>query len=177
MDCCLVYGAIAVALANVCFASISYGLLMMYQELMPLYVPAVVITLLFNSIYAACLIYSDSGKQFWLKWAGIIIGLCSLTVLVIYITHLMYGSQNEAEGSLEQISHWASRIAGLVPLLFILNFRNELKRTENNKYITKADQFSEIWLGLAGIAFLMLALTSVLSTLWQPVLSYLSIHL
>lgn len=148
--------AIIAGLTTLCCSTLIYSLLLLYRQLQSFYGPMLLITIVAGIVNSGFLIFSDSGKSVWLKWAGILSGFAAVIVLTINI-YLFSDPGNLLTESLKKINNSALWIGSLVPVLFILNFRNESKFS-NTKEVSRRDLYLENWLGLACISCLGFAL-------------------
>jgi pimeloyl-ACP methyl ester carboxylesterase len=85
------------------------------------------ILLVTGSIFALTLIFSKAGEKPWLKAAGILI-------LILYAflgSAIAWGTiigNVSLGGKMQTIEQWFSMVANAIPLLFIANFAQELRR-------------------------------------------------
>jgi len=115
-------GALA-TLANV-FLAVVIIVVLSTQKPQSLYLPVLFVVLGAGLLYSVSLIFSGSGKMFWLRTAGIITFILSLLLLSTVIWTLT--SQNIQNGVLEKINQWSTLVSSLIPVVFIMNFVNEI---------------------------------------------------
>ena len=77
-------------------------------------------------LYAISLTFSKAGKRQWLKWIGIFTFFYNLLGLILYV-RAMNSIDVQLYMEIEIYQQWAALAASFVPILYILNFRNELK--------------------------------------------------
>lgn len=122
------------------------------------YAPALLIYLGISIVYAAGLIFSRAGERFWLKLAGI----CSFVITVVLAAILvinMYAPITQSNVLLQKIALWASTAFTIVPILFILNFLNEIKILSPKSHDTRAQKPLATVFGFLAILGLVAAVT------------------
>ncbi|MPR33332.1 alpha/beta hydrolase-fold protein [Salmonirosea aquatica] len=137
-------------LANIILASIVYAIMLLFKGL-ERYHPIVAMAALGTSlVHSLALIFSKAGQRFWLKIAGIGGAILALTLLIIF---LLAQSSPEVwpKQALDKVSQWASLAGLLLPVLYILNFRDEIKKLPSTEKTNAANQFSESFMGLLGV--------------------------
>ena len=134
-------------LANVVLAGIVYAIMLLFKEFERYHPIAAVAALGTSLVYALTLIFSKAGQRFWLKMAGIV-GLIVAGILLT--SFLLSQSSPEAwpRARVEKIGQWANLASLLLPVFYILNFRDEIKTLEPTKKTNPTNQFSEGFLGL-----------------------------
>ena len=98
-----------VGIASLIQFSIGFSAFMGMRELIGYYMSAHKIVLGANIIFGLALIFSDSGKRYWLKWMGIYSFLVGIVLMaaVWYIN----SAENQKLLTLEQVYKWASLVA------------------------------------------------------------------
>jgi dienelactone hydrolase len=137
-------------LANVLLMGVVYAIMLLFKQFERFH-PLVAMTALGTSfVYSLTLIFSKAGQRFWLKMAGIVGLILALNLLTFL---LLAQSSPEAwpRVRMEKIGQWANLASLLLPVLYILNFRDELKALEPTKKTNLTNQLSESFLGLMGI--------------------------
>jgi hypothetical protein len=90
------------------------------------YMPALVIDMCAVIIYSASLIFSNTRKRSWLKLAGIL-GLVTGLILASAVVGHMYPKDTRINSILGKLVQWSPMSWCLVNLLFIMNFRDEIR--------------------------------------------------
>ncbi|MEO6282284.1 MAG: dienelactone hydrolase family protein [Dyadobacter sp.] len=142
------YTGIIATVTSVCFAFVYYMMLLRHRQFETLYAPALYSALITGIIYSLSLTFSSSGKQPRLKAAGI---LYIISGVIHLITAIWFFSSQDIplKVTLESMHHWTSRISSLVPVLFILQLRNEAFQTKDIVLQTSQASSLEGWLALA----------------------------
>lgn len=137
-------------LANVVLAGIVYAIMLLFKEFERYHPLAALASLGTSLAYSLTLIFSKAGQRFWLKIAGIWGAILALILLVFF---LLARSSPETlpRETLAKISQWTSITSLLLPVLYILNFRDEIKALGSPKKTNLTNQFSENFLGLLGV--------------------------
>ncbi|SFB12373.1 carboxylesterase family protein [Algoriphagus aquimarinus] len=120
------------------------------------YFQVVVIMLVTSILFGYALAFTNSSERKWLKIAGILILISSGFLLMI--TFAGPGTQDfQILSALEKTSKWISLSSTLIPLLLVLNFREELKSKVNSK--SKAAEYGYGIFGIVSvIAFLAIGI-------------------
>ncbi|WP_425638882.1 prolyl oligopeptidase family serine peptidase [Algoriphagus yeomjeoni] len=91
--------------------------------------------------FGGTLVYSNASQKKWLKLAGILI-LFSSSLLLFLSLFALSIQENSTLRMIEQVSRWTSLSTTLIPIFFVLTFREELKSTnevasklEDNRYV------------------------------------------
>ncbi|HEY2581136.1 MAG TPA: dienelactone hydrolase family protein [Mucilaginibacter sp.] len=151
------YTAIIATIANLCFYAIFYVALVS-RELTNYYMPAQVVSLCAGIVYAVSLIFSVTGKKFWLKLAGffmLVIGLVLVSTIIWYMSSKTIRVSNISE----KIAQWTSLAAGLIPVLLIMHFRGELKELKTENVDKPAPKLLESIFGFVAISALLFTIT------------------
>lgn len=113
------YTGIALALSTLCYGIVMYSALA-WGSLIQYVIPMSYILIGVSIMYGTALIFSQAGKQFWLKAAGIFIFFNGLLLVFAFfwITKL---SSNTSE----RITQWNYLANGVLPILLILHFLKE----------------------------------------------------
>ncbi|WP_183562238.1 peptidase [Mucilaginibacter sp. SP1R1] len=119
------YTAIISIIANISFAVVIY-IILTSRQLGNYYQPLLITTLITGIIYAGGLIFSDAGKKLWLKLTGVYVFVFGLILLSIVIWSI-HGQPVQPGSTAEKIGLYASLMAGLAPLLFIMQFLIEMR--------------------------------------------------
>lgn len=120
------YIGIAFTISSLCYAIIVY-LALVSGSLAHLVLPMFYMLMGLSIVYGASLVFSGTGRQFWLKAAGMLIlinGLVFISILLWSTYTKVYPDINTSE----RVAQWTSFAGCLVPLFFILHFRKELHR-------------------------------------------------
>jgi hypothetical protein len=107
-------------------------------------------------IYAASLIFSDTGKQRWLRAAGIIMlinGLVSVFIIWSGYTKMLLNMNVSA-----RITNVVYLISVLAPLFFLLHFRKERSTLKENEAALSPQSVKETAFRIAAIASSLVAL-------------------
>lgn len=137
-------------LANVVLAGIVYAIMLLFKEFERYHPLAAMAALGTSFVYSLTLIFSKAGQRFWLKMAGIV-GLIVAGILLT--SFLLSQSSPEAwpRARMEKIGQWANLASLLLPVSYILNFRDEIKVLEPTEKTNLTNQLSENFLGLVSI--------------------------
>ena len=131
----LLTGTIAV-LGSLCHATIIY-IILVSGELQDYFMPTLLISMGTGMIYATSLIFSRAGERLWLKIAGV----SALIIGVVVGAALLWGMKVPEvylNGTLDKIFQRASLVGSLIPLLYIMNFLDELKSLKKEAVHTGA---------------------------------------
>lgn len=137
-------------LANVILAGIIYALMLLFKEFASYHPLAIIAVLGTSLVYALTLILTKAGQRFWLKMAGILGLILALILLTIFLL-AQFSPENWPRETLSKVSQWSNLVSLLLPVFYILNFRDEIKALEPTGNTNLTNQFSESFLGLVGI--------------------------
>jgi len=143
-------------LCNLCYAILFYTILN-FQKLTNYYLPLLFVSVGAGILHAASLLFLRVENKRWLKAAGafmLIMGLIFLSSLIWSITHPSFANNN----TLERISQGLSFAGGLLPVLFIIHFLSELRKTGTDSTNMPAKKLVIDIVGTAGMALLSLTL-------------------
>jgi predicted peptidase len=102
-------------------------------------------------------VFSNTQERFWLKLAGAYLFVIGAILVSILVAN-MYSPIAQANIILQKIGQWATIAVGLVPVLYMMNFVNEIKILKAESTNTLKQKHSENILGFAAIiAFLVTA--------------------
>lgn len=139
------YAAGLLVITSVTHAAIIYSTLANLQQ-HPLYLTTLQIQVAVSLIYGLCLIFSNVGKRFWLRIAGIYLIILNVPTVLSVIWLLQDPS---AHAAIEQFAPWVSLFASLGPIFLMLNFRDEIRQLEEDPTTPAPESFSEQWYVLA----------------------------
>jgi predicted esterase len=120
------------------------------RELQNFYIPIAFLVLAAGIAYSTSLIFSDAGKRFWLKTAGVLILIISI-ILVSAGTGSMVSQDVSTKLTLQKILQWASVGYTLIPIFFILNFLSESRAKREDRETIKLSKLQEGFLSLLGL--------------------------
>lgn len=108
-------------------------------------------------IYSSCLVFSASGKRFWLRASGIfmyLISACSI-ILILFASYI---NSPDFYAQIDKIFIWLSVASNLVPILFIINFNAEIRQLKETDTEAPSWKFSTIVLYvLVALSFVAVA--------------------
>ena len=119
-----------------------FGWSMAAKEWMNIYLVAQLLSLGTAILFGLVLIFSDAGRRFWLKFAGIffvIIGIVVMTATIWYID----STAADKLTTLEQILKWALLISCIGPIMIVMNFLDEQKQLRTEDSDSAASRTSE----------------------------------
>jgi len=151
------FTGIITATANLGLSIIVY-IILTSGELRSYYTLALLFSLCISIIYAAGLVFSKTRGRFWLKVAGVYFFVISVVLVSILIAD-MYSPVAQANIILRKIGQWASRAVGLVPILYMMNFLDEIKILNKESTGAPAQKRLENVFGLAVITALLFTVT------------------
>jgi len=142
---------IIIAVAGFWYAIMLY----MMRLLETVFYPSIIAANVVGVLYGICLIFSKAGERKWLRVAGIVTIVNSL-VYISVILWFTISPEVRYSPTVLNIWEWHSFLHAIIPMLFIMNFLDELKnlnvQEEENKNIT----FSKSLMALAVIGALIL---------------------
>jgi pimeloyl-ACP methyl ester carboxylesterase len=141
------------SIAHLFYFIVIYRLLL-GEGLRPYYMQAYMVFLGTGMVYALSLLFSNAGKRFWLKLAGVFL-LIQGIILGLTLIGNMYNQDVQTYRILRQIHVWTSLAGNFIPLLFILNFKRELKAEKAHLRFQKA---LNVFFVCAGAVVLILTL-------------------
>jgi hypothetical protein len=144
-------------IAHLFFILVIYKILIL-REWANYYNPALFIYLASNVIYTIGLVFSDAGKNFWLKMAGIY-GLIIILALAVPFIWNLSGPTGPIIITLWKISLWVPIAGSLGPVLFIMQFITELKVLKTQKEHQPTRESVKNILGFASLVAFVLAVT------------------
>ena len=113
-------------------------------------IPVYYISLGANILYGISLVFSDAGKRFWLKAAGILM----LIFYLVFLTTIVFGitsSNIELQGLIQKIQIWAMLAANLTMIMFTINFSSERRQLRAANVNTDPRISLQVLLGVSGI--------------------------
>lgn len=108
-------------------------------------------------LYAVSLIFSEAGKRQWLKWAGVSIFFFKLLELILYV-RVMDSADVQLHMETENYLQWAAFFGNFILILFILNFRNELKELKGTTSLNGSPKLFHGAMASAGVLFFALTI-------------------
>ena len=108
-------------------------------------------------LYAVSLIFSEAGKRQWLKWAGIFTFFFKLLELILYV-RVMNSVDVQLHMETENYMQWTVFFGNFILILFILNFRNELKELKGETSLYGSQKFFQGVMASAGVLSFALAI-------------------
>ena len=144
------WAAIIAASASISVAILICLWLSMYREYQSLYGVLRFGYLVANLLLSISLIFSKAGGRPLLKWAGILIGVAAIIALSSNL-HLKNSGLLKTE-TFEKLHATVAWVVIVVPLLFILNFSDESKRTD-----CKGENSPQTWFSKNGLNISILA--------------------
>ena len=114
----------AISIVAFVFQTIIFYNILRTREMTIHYIAAILVVLVAGLAYGLSLIFSDAGKRPWLKRAGIFQILVHLTFLSSAIWALA-SIGVRLNGTIEQVEQWASLVASVAPVFFMMNFISE----------------------------------------------------
>jgi hypothetical protein len=141
-------GAIATA-SNLCYFIVVYTI-MTAKVLGNYNLPLLFFSLSANIVYALSIVFSSTGKNRWLKLAGILMFLIGLVAVsaVIWSKTTRVGQFNS---TFETITGWISMTSSLVPGLFIVHFASGSRPSKKESETTPMQRSWQKMVGLIGI--------------------------
>lgn len=134
-------------LVSLCQSTLFYFIISGAKQLQTYYVFVVFLVLGAAIIYSISLIFSSAAQKRWLKVAGVF----TLFMNCILLTTVI-GSVNSHEAevriALEKTVQWIALAGSLLPVIFILNFLEEIKNLEKESTTIILPQLVESVLGL-----------------------------
>lgn len=151
------YTLIASIIANLFFAALVL-MLLSSRALLSYYMPMVLISLSIGIVSALSLLFSSTGKRFWLRIAGAFILVVGL-ILVSTIVWSLFSKDVQLNSTLAKIAQWTSIPASLIYIPFIIHFLSEIKllNTENT---SPAKESLKVTLGITRTLALIIAIIS-----------------
>nr|WP_068891136.1 dienelactone hydrolase family protein [Pedobacter panaciterrae] len=123
----------------------------------PYYLPTLIFSLIAGSLYGISLVFSIAGERLWLKLAGIYLFILNLLVGISVIWAVSSPSL-ETYTVIEKLGPWFSLGGSLIPILFILNFRDELTLLRNSNADISLQKSSSALLATLGILSLVVVI-------------------
>ncbi|GEO10707.1 phospholipase [Segetibacter aerophilus] len=126
------------------------------------YLPSVFVSLAAGVLYGMSLIFSRASERVWLKSAGIVILILGVLHLVDGIWYLK-SDDNIVKANLDKVRPWLSMIGSLVPILFNINFRQEIKDIDGENLNDNQYKFYYNLLGFVSVvAFVLIVFFGVI---------------
>jgi hypothetical protein len=118
--------------AGVFLFAVVLGSFMGRREWVGLYLPAEMTLMSATALFGLTLSFSNSGKRYWLRIAGIFFVVTDIALLAASIWYLT-STVVDKISTLEQIAKWASLMGGIGPILLMMNFLDEQKQLRPEK--------------------------------------------
>jgi poly(3-hydroxybutyrate) depolymerase len=150
------------ALATFAWTALVFEMLLfLHKEFERYYLPALYTALSVSIVHACCLVYSETGRQPRLKLVGMLSLISGIGLLLTVI--LLFNSDDAGfKSGLEEANRIISLASSVIPILFVLHFREKTKATADAPQVRK-DHFSESLLGLAFVVSAMATLYFVIN--------------
>ncbi|GAB3171826.1 carboxylesterase family protein [Telluribacter humicola] len=120
-------------------------------ELRGLFIPATLLAVGAGLLHGSSLLASPAREKSWLRGAGIGM-LLMYTILVATFIGAISTWDVAMQGTWRRISEWASLINCMVPLLFILNFREEVRHLPTREVLPPFPKAAGGMLGFLTVA-------------------------
>jgi hypothetical protein len=125
------YTWIASTIASLCFAVVFFTILKT-GALNSYYIPVFLIALGLGVISALTLLFSSTGKQFWLRIAGAYLSVAGLILLSLTAWALL-ANDVHLNSTLGKIYQWTSMAASLFSIPLIMHFLSEARLLNTEK--------------------------------------------
>ena len=143
------YTGIVFTIVNLClFIVFSYTILT--GKLLGLYAQTYIFIFLAGAVYGISLLFTNAGKRFWLKAAGLFMLITCLILISIFLKVTFFPNIQQV-GKLEKIGQWVSLLYGFLPGLFMMNFLGELRIFKQENTRTTTQKTFESLLGIVGV--------------------------
>jgi hypothetical protein len=107
-----------------------YFILRGARDLQSLYITNAICVLIIGLMYAVSLMFSNASERLWLKRSGYL--MIVVTIPLLILVGISISSTDMAlRLSIQKAIEWISLVASLVPIFFILNFREEYRGMES----------------------------------------------
>lgn len=150
--------AIVSTLVTLCQGTMFYFIVSGAREWQRFYIPFLFSVLVSGIVYAISLIFSNAAERPWLKRAGVFMLFISSISLVLIIMTIA-SSDMQTILALEKVTQWIGLIGNVIPVLFILNFLDELRNVKKESTNVISPQYVDSLLGLVCMIVLASALT------------------
>lgn len=135
-------------------------IILKFQKLGNYNIPVFILSLSAGIVYAVSLIFIKTKFNYWLRITGVwmlVIHLLLLTTIIwaIYQNNPLYNY------SIDKIAQWASLGMCLIPLLFIMHFLKERRKTVTNVHL-KHNYLKNIWRITGTISIIVMAVYNVM---------------
>ncbi len=137
------FAAALLVASSLIHAGIIYSTLSNLQQ-HPLYLTTLQIQVAVSLIYGSCLIFSNAGKRFWLRAAGIYLIIINVPT-VLSVIWLLQDQSVQTAVAIERFAPWLNLFVSLGPLFLILNFRDEARQLEEEPKTAATKSLSEQW--------------------------------
>jgi hypothetical protein len=136
-------------IAGLGYLTVNYAIIVAPAQFVPYGLPAFFIVFLTSIVSAASLVFSVTRKNPWLLSAGL---LMLVLGLMVGATILWYHSSQDValRETLRKAGLWLSFAYDLIPLLYILNFRSEVKALPAESSDWQPEKTSDSVWALAG---------------------------
>ena len=127
------------------FHALVFYTILHFQKLANYNTPLLFVSIAAGILYAVSLMSLRAKSARWLKLAGVfmfIIGLVFLFTLIGRVTHISFATGN----TIDRVSQWTTFASCLVPILFILHFIKEFRKSTG----APARKALQNWVGFAG---------------------------
>jgi hypothetical protein len=156
----LAFTAGIISTTSTFFYAVVIFIILKFQKLGDYNMPIMILSLSAGIVYAASLIFIKTQGNYWLRITGIyilVIGLFLLTTIIRAITSdsLLYNN------NVEKIAQWASLGNSLVPLLFIIHFLKEHRKSTTNIHLIH-NYSKNVWRMTGTISFIVMIIYGVM---------------
>jgi hypothetical protein len=137
-------------------------IILKFQNLGNYNMPVLILSLSAGIVFATSLIFTKAQGNYWLRIIGVymlVIGLFLLTTIIRAITSdsLLYNN------NVEKIAQWTSLASSLVPLLFIMHFLKERRKSTTSIHLVH-NYSKNVWRMTGTISFIVMIIYGVMLT-------------
>lgn len=156
------YSGIALSIVTLVYLIILYQIVAA-RTLQNYYIPAITAAIIVSIVHAISLIVFPAGERVWLKAAGF--GMLVVNLILGSVLIWSLNSQDvQVQNAAREILQWTALIYQFVLVLFIMNFRQELKSLKRAE-VTKFPAYVENTISFVGFAtFVFSLVTGVIIT-------------
>lgn len=153
------YSGIVVTVSSLFYLFVLYRIVAA-RELQDLYIPSMALTLIVSIVHGVSLIVSPAGKKVWLMAAGICMVVINLFTSVLVSWSSVNATDVQVQNNAREILQWTAFASPLVFVMFIINFRREMKALKTESASFTLPSYMEGVLNFVGFSLVVFALVT-----------------
>lgn len=145
------------AVVNLCQQLLLYSVLSGQRALQPYYGVVVFFSLATGFAYGFALLFSKSSQRVWLKRSGFF-AVVITGILLILVCITSFSTDVQLQITAQKLAAWVVLLGSVLPFMWILNFRDEIKKWKDENAHIALPQYAVNVFGLVCLAMFVFAI-------------------